>query len=1112
MRYPRKAAAILIILALLLSGLVAVSSAVAAAGTPAQDEETRSTINEGTTDQTHSFTDAKELQSGDIYYGSLNKVDDKSDFFKIDAAQQEVVNAHINIVGYYIANQNPGPWVRPDNDPPTPGLNCAVFNTFIYSSPDRNTGIDGAGEALGYLYFPDYVLNICAPVPGTNTYYINVSVVWYWTPNNLTWLYSVETTISQVPTIVSGGVAEGTLDLNTADTHWFKIHANKEDEINGSFEIRNFNSGNPTQRNINFWIFPDNLGGYPFSYPWDWSAAPNEPIEPISILSTYDGWYFIKLRGMNHTNNLPCSYKLEMYTHPIPAFPDEGLSQMYFDRFRHDTDWYKFTMKANQPKLGEPGLWNEVRYFNMTEQANAEDLPDFDLYLFGLIPGGRYLDLLDSSFRNDHPTFYDIERDPNKNTEEVRAAAFYNGTYYIEVNDWNNTGFYDVRWENLAPKLSDVDNLPEEAKLARAGVYESYINQAFDHYDWYKVEAERYIRVQFDSFKPTDLFNASIYKYDAIAQNYVLIAGGWNTWYNFSTRQDNLGNLVDVRLDLEKLGLGSGTYFICVYAAIGAEMATEPDPPHRQFVYKNENDAEANYEIRVWIDDAPPFNRAPQVIKIIQDLTIDEDTDEVDALHLYDYFRDTDVGDAVLRFKASLLVGKLKTLFVQDDVVGFRAQPDYSGKVQVKVSAIDRKFQQTSLTWNITFLPVNDPPRLKVAADQLPYVYNMPEDAVRQLDFKNLVFDVDSGDTVNITFPTPLHILISLNPDTNVADVVGADNWYGEEVVTFVCTDLSGDKTDLPVKFVVQNVEDNPMTLKQIGEVEINEDNSTTLSLAEYFVDPDGDRLSFSLSSNLNVDYSYDPDTMILTLTPEPDWYGFREIWITAIDSTGRTVQQRFNFIVDPINDRPVITRVSPADPQVSLKEETSQSFVVLNVTDPEFGILIYNWYLDGRMVGPSNFYNYTPSYNEQGTHELRVTVTDEEGATDSHTWTVTVIDVPRAAEGGISSPPNNGKFTTAEKVPFFAFFYDLDGDAITYQWYVDGRPESTSASFQKKLGEGKHEVRLSVTSGDATVNRYLNLTVSAAKSPGFETPIVVASMGVGFMAAAAWGVRRRRE
>ncbi|NIP33360.1 MAG: hypothetical protein GWN18_00400, partial [Thermoplasmata archaeon] len=73
------------------------------------------------------------------------------------------------------------------------------------------------------------------------------------------------------------------------------------------------------------------------------------------------------------------------------------------------------------------GLWNEVQYFNMTERADVEDLPDFDLYLFGQVPGSRYLDLLDSSFRNDHSDFMDPDRDPNRNTEHVSAAALYTG-------------------------------------------------------------------------------------------------------------------------------------------------------------------------------------------------------------------------------------------------------------------------------------------------------------------------------------------------------------------------------------------------------------------------------------------------------------------------------------------------------------------------------------------------------------------------------------------------------------------------------------------------------------------------------------------------------------
>ncbi len=1106
MKYSRKAAAILVMLALLLSGVLAFTTA-AVADTTADDDEHRANVYEGSTDETQSYQNAKRLNSGDVYYGHVNRVDDRSDYFQVDAAFQDIINAHVYIIGHDGGTE----WQPfPGGDPPPPaGYPSAMFQVYLFTSAAMELALDGDPF---YPFIRHFCVNVCAPVPGTVTYYINVSVNWFMTNNNYTWDYFIELDVSQAQTLTSGQTVYDTIDIDTRDSHWYKIFARNEDEINGSFLIRNFNSADPTERNMNIWLFPDDIGGYPFAYPWDWSAAPNEPREPVSVLATYDGWYFIKVRGMNNTNNLPVSYSLTLYTHQIGEFPVEGIQNAYFDRFNDDTDWYKFTMKANQIKPGDVGLWNEVMYFNMTERADAEDLPDFDLYVFGRSPGSRWLDLLDSSFRNDHPNFYSIERDPNKNTEEVRCAAFYNGTYYVEVNDWNNTGYYDVSWWKGQQKLSDQDNLPENAKEARAGVFESYINQAFDHYDWYKVEAKEFIRFQFDSFKPTDMFNASLYKYDSVADKYLFIAGGWNTYYNYTTRNDVLLNLIDVSIPFQRYNLGAGTYYICVFAAIGAEMATDPNPPNTQFVYKNENDAEANYELRIWIDDAPPFNRPPQVIKPIPDLVVDEDTDKLDFLDLYDYFRDTDVGDSLLRFKASLTVGKLKALVLQDDVLGFKAQPDYSGKVQVKVQAQDRKFLTTSLTWNITFTSVNDPPYPK-GWDPLvaPYEYYMPEDSLRQIDFKNIVYDVDTGDKVELVVPTSEDISIVLDPVTLVADVVGAPNWAGETTLTFVAKDLMGASTNLPIKFIVQNLEDNPLIIDQIPETEILEDTTTTLDLKKYFVDPDaGDSLTFTLSSNLNVGFDYDPLSGILTLTPDPNWYGFREIWVTAIDTTGRTAQQRFNFIVLPVNDPPVIDKVSPQDTDIVVKEEMSQSFVVLNVTDPEFGILIYNWYLDGKMVGPSNFFNYKPAYNEQGTHELRVVVTDEGGLSDDFTWTVIVTDVPRAPEGGVSSPANNAKFFTDEKVPFFAFFYDLDGDPLEYRWYVDGKQESTAPSFTKKMGSGKHSVRLDVTAGEHTVSKYLNLTVEDRDSPGFETPIVVGAIGVGFMAAAVWSRRRR--
>ncbi|UCC92972.1 MAG: hypothetical protein JSW25_09985, partial [Thermoplasmata archaeon] len=360
-------------------------------------------------------------------------------------------------------------------------------------------------------------------------------------------------------------------------------------------------------------------------------------------------------------------------------------------------------------------------------------------------------------------------------------------------------------------------------------------------------------------------------------------------------------------------------------------------------------------------------------------------------------------------------------------------------------------------------------------------------------------------DEINISWTPNDDLEISIEPETLMATVVGAEDFFGEVTMNFLATDNQGAATNIPVKFVLENVEDDPRLIKPIGERVILEDSVDTIPMFDHFMDPDGDDLLFTLSSNLNVEFTVDQDTGIMTLTPQPDWFGFREIWVTATDTTGRVAQAKFIFIVDPINDDPIINSWSPPGAEISINEDSSQSFVVLNVSDPEFSILIYQWYLDGKLVGPSNFYNYRPSFDEQGVHELRVVVIDEENAQAEHTWTISVIDVPRPPEGGIASPANNAKFTTSEKVNFVGLYYDLDGDDITYQWYIDGKPQSTDSAFEKGLSEGKHEIRLTVQSGDFTIHEFVNVTVSQAESPGFEAPLLFAGLAVTFVAAAAW-------
>ncbi|MCK5251978.1 MAG: hypothetical protein KAQ96_03480, partial [Thermoplasmata archaeon] len=256
-------------------------------------------------DETHNWRDARALEDGDTYYGHVDRVVDRSDHFTVTAAQQQEVNVHVYILGHDGIDE----WQRPPTtdppSPPAPPRASSMLNCYIYHDPTTFYPLDGA---FNYYYVRHFMLNIVAPMPGTHTYHVNVSLDWRWTPNNHTWDYMLELDVGNVPEISVGQPVQGDLDMAGRDTRWYKVWVDDEHELNGSFEILNFDETEPESRNVDIWVFPDDLGGFPRATNWDWSAAPNERVEPFSVLATYGGWYFIKLRGMNHEETLPCTY------------------------------------------------------------------------------------------------------------------------------------------------------------------------------------------------------------------------------------------------------------------------------------------------------------------------------------------------------------------------------------------------------------------------------------------------------------------------------------------------------------------------------------------------------------------------------------------------------------------------------------------------------------------------------------------------------------------------------------------------------------------------------------------------------------------------------------
>lgn len=1037
-------------------------------------------------DETQSWRDARELVDGDTYYGHVDRVADPSDHFTVSAAQHEEVNVHVYVMGHDGIDEWISPAVTDPPSPPAPIMASTMLDCFIYHDPGTEYPLDGA---FNYHYIRHYMLNIVAPMPGTHTYHINVTANWAWTPNNYTWDYRLELDVGAVPGIQAGEPVSDVLDMAGRDTRWYKVWADSGRELNGSFEILNFDEGDPGSRNVDIWVFPDDLGGYPRSLSWDWSAAPNEPVEPFSILATYGGLYYIKLRGMNHEATLPCSYTLEVTVQEVPAFPATGLSNVYFDRHRHDTDWYTFDMRANVDHPEKPGLWNEHAYFNMTEGADGEELPDFDLYLFGRVPTSRWLDLLDSSFRNDHATFQDIDRDPNKNTEHVSAAAYYNGTYYLEVNAFNNTGYYDLRMEVRDLLVSDENDLPEDAEEVTTGIKESYIHQSMDHYDWYKVETKDHIRVQFDSYKAYDMFNLSIFKHDVTGDRYTLLAGDWNVHFNYSSRVDESSNLIDVSVDLQELGLGASTYYISVLAAVATGLGTDP-VSGRPFVYVTDGEAEANYELRIW---TPGIGGGGVDVEPIPKDTVEEDTHLLDHLDLHDHFILRDPEEE-LRFKAVLIAGRGEVI-LEGSSLGLRAKEDFHGTTFVKVAAITTNYLSTSLLWEIEFTPVNDAPRTRVT--EPPLVVTIPEDSIRTFDLGARVYDVDEGDSITVEVGPTGHITIDLDPDTLEMTLLGDQDWFGEELVDLTVRDTAGGALVLPVRFVVQNVADPPVLLRDLGRVEVNEDEVVTISLYDHIVDPDGDPLAVHISPDPFVSYLWDADTGLLTLVPAPDWYGGRILWVTATDPGGHHLQENLWLEVIPIPGPPEIVSVTPEASHVTIREGDALTFAVLKMYDEESSVAFYRWFVDGAFVGPSISFTYKPGIHDQGAHEVSVIVEDEEGLWDTMVWSVDVEDVPHAPEGGIATPPDGSTFKEGEPVPFVAFYHDADGDDLRYIWYINGQPVSEEPVFEKQLDAGNHKVTLQVSSDGDMVTEELEIVV-VEEEGGASTGmfIVIAILG----------------
>nr|QNO58081.1 hypothetical protein OJKMNAAM_00002 [Methanosarcinales archaeon ANME-1 ERB7] len=141
--------------------------------------------------------------------------------------------------------------------------------------------------------------------------------------------------------------------------------------------------------------------------------------------------------------------------------------------------------------------------------------------------------------------------------------------------------------------------------------------------------------------------------------------------------------------------------------------------------------------------------------------------------------------------------------------------------------------------------------------------------------------------------------------------------------------------------------------------------------------------------------------------------------------------------------------------------------------TDSDGSISSYKWYISGSHVSSSRDFSYNLG---EGTHQIYLTVKDNknaEGAVGASVRITATNNLPTARislKSGIKTAYENQilELTVssggAAKVDFSASrSTDSDGSISSYKWYIGGSHVSSSRDFSYNLGEGTHQIYLTV-------------------------------------------------
>jgi|GEM_PF-5345983 len=317
--------------------------------------------------------------------------------------------------------------------------------------------------------------------------------------------------------------------------------------------------------------------------------------------------------------------------------------------------------------------------------------------------------------------------------------------------------------------------------------------------------------------------------------------------------------------------------------------------------------------------------------------------------------------------------------------------PGTAGTHTVKVVVSD-VYHNVEKTWSVTVTvtPSNHAPTINTSISQTA---TTPEDTpLSTLDLDNVFIDED-GDALTYTFTPNGNFTITINPTTHVVTITPKANWAGTSTIIFTASD-SEFSVDWAFTVTVQARNDAPTLNGTIPAITLNEDSTTTLDLKPYFVDVEGDTLTFTIT------WAHGTVTIlsgVATFQPNANWEGTDTITINCSDGKGGFVETTVSISVTGVNDAP--TGTITITPVKTKYKDTDKITFTVTASDVDDTTLSYEW-KDGTkpISGVSNVSTFTKKFSA-GTHTISVTISDGKTTT---TVTANAIKVEKSQQ---SSP-----------------------------------------------------------------------------------------------------------